>query len=140
MYPPLATPSPSTYMLLCSLSLSHTHTHANACTHTYDFVLIFNCATSTLFFIPVGGPCTRKVALRIVVPNKGPETLLIVCVSGHPMFPRPSGYNIKVAMRAIENIFIPCSVQLNINYTGSNWKIYFTSCSDRLTSKREQAS
>ena len=110
------------FLCLC-LCVSHIHTH----TYTYTLVFLF---WSTVAYLPCSlynlvGFATRKVILnlRIVVPNKGTVTFLIVCVSWHPIFPWPSGYNIKVAMKAIDSMLYPLpSVQLKAKYTGSNWR------------------
>lgn len=124
-------PLPHPHEHMCTFSffvfvcVSHTYTHTHA--HAYTLVFLF---WSTVAYLPCSlynlvGFATRKIILnlRIVVPNKGTVTFLIVCVSWHPIFPWPSGYNIKVAMKAIDSVLYPLpSVQLKAKYTGSNWR------------------
>ena len=109
-----------------SISVFHTHTHTHThTTHTYIFLFWSNAAHLPSSLNNLVGFAKGKIILnlRIVVPNKGTVTFLVVRVSWHLALPWPSGYSIKVAMKEVDSMLYPLpSVQLKAKYTGNNWR------------------
>ena len=141
VHPALTAPSPQH---LCTLviplrcfCLFLSHTHRDIYTH----ILVFS-FRSTVAHLPrslynLVGLATTKVflSLGIAVATKGAGTFLTV--SWHLAFPWPSGYNIKVAMKAIDSMLYPLPlVQLKAKCTGLQLgEKRITGCSDGLVRK-----